>query len=224
MEDEEYPFDDYENVKNFTWDELINYNLSYVKGIRKYTFYCCGPYDEEEDVENIAELIKTGIFVMDGQTGGTSEYVQPNGEKRRYNDKAFLHAYVPLEQAKKIVEKAKHDPEVVLDMSMISTKEPLYSSPEIETALEKDGYLSLTRYKFIDRYPNMVNLSKKNPFVYTHCTYSKRQGGFYEMKDVGFTHLNTWIQAGLCYMFIAEKEFCKNEKSLAGRIVEYLKE
>jgi hypothetical protein len=138
----------------------------------------------------------------------------------KFHHKSFLEACVPIEKAKRIIEKAKKDPEIVFDMSLISMKINLYRSPKIEENWKRKGYFSLTRYKPMAK---ITDFSKKNKFIDDFCTYSVHLGAIESMEDVEFTQWDKWLEEGLCCLFIAEKDFCQEMKSLPQRVLDYIK-
>jgi hypothetical protein len=66
-------------VRDFTWPELLEYNISFLKGESQGTFYHHGPLLSDQVPEDLIALHKRDIFTEDGQGTQTTRGFTPQG-------------------------------------------------------------------------------------------------------------------------------------------------
>lgn len=204
---------------NFTWDQLLEYNISYYKGDLKESFYNVGPV--EETPEGIIELHKAGIFVptICDAVKQKREFSEFRSMYVDHYGRSYMDAFVPLALAKKIMEKAKQDKDVIFELCSISSEKTLYVSDEIKQAVESNRSIHLTRFRDAYSEEELEDL----PFKPSE-TYRNLIDCMDPLYLVDFKHRKSWIDSGLCGLFICDKEFHQTSKSMAKRVLEYLAE
>jgi hypothetical protein len=201
-------------VRNFTWPELLQYNISFLKGEKEGTFYHLAPLLPDQVPEDLIAIQKRGIFTCDGQGAGTETGIRehdslPYIEKR----KAYLQAYLPLSLAAQVLRGARRDNEVVFELTLLRTGEQIYVSNELDTLWKEGKSFSLTKDKLTD---------KENPWDYP-TNISGPMGSFDAvMNESTFARWDEWVQDGLCVLIIADKEYDQEPKSMSLRILGYL--
>ena len=131
-----------------------------------------------------------------------------------------MNAYLPLSIAALVLCGARRDPEVVFEITLIRTGKQIYVSNELVTSwADKNGF-SLTKGK------QAASEAELNgaPWIYETNMSSPSVDNFkYTMMDENtFTQWNEWVEDGLCNLFIADKEYGQEPKSMPARILGYL--
>lgn len=215
---EEYNFNSDPAIKDFTWADLLEYNKAYLRGEKKATFYHAGPLLVDQVPEDLIRLHDLGVFTDNGQgTELEKGYNEKTGQHYVIEQRAFLNCYMPLDIARKFIREARKDPEVIFEVSQISNGSQLYLSDEIEAAWIDPGYLSLTREKGAALEETLA----AEPWS-DFTTQSEPMLGLYAMERQHFKKWYHWVCTGLCYVFIVDKEYGQEPKSMAERVVGYL--
>ncbi len=202
---EEYTFNNDPAIIDFTWQQLLDYNKAFLRGEKKTTFYHASPLVSDQVPSDLIKLHDLGVFTLDGQGAETTD---------TYQQRPYLTCLMPRDAAAKFYFNARKDPEVIFEMSLISVKRQVYLSKEIRDAWTiGPGYLSLTRGK--DK-PEMAEWED-------YTTNPEPMAMLYAVEGKNFSNWDKWIKEDkLCYVFIADKEFGQEPKSMPARIVGYL--
>ncbi len=210
-----------ELVRDFTWPELLEYNISFLKGEKQGTFYHGGPLLSDQVPEDLIALQNLGIFTDNGQGTQTERGLTPQGNPYLEEQRAYLDAYLPLSIAAQVLHGARRDPEVVFEITLIRTGKQIYVSDELVTSWARDrkGF-SLTK----DKEAASDEELKDEPWRYFTNMIGPGVDGFkYSMMNAKtFTQWNEWVEDGLCFLFIADKEYGQEPKSMPARILGYL--
>jgi hypothetical protein len=214
-----YDFNRDPAIVGFTWKELLAYNISFLRGEKKATFYHAGPLWEDQIPTDLIRLHELGVLTVNGQGTGLEEgYNENTGLFWKEEQRAYLDGFIQRDQANKLIQKAKDDPEVILEVSEILTGKQIYLSPEIAQAWAHPPHtLSLTRSKVAAKKED-VNASEWE----NETTNPSPMGGVYELERIKFKNWYRWVCGGLCYFSITDKEYGQEPKSLPERMIAYL--
>ena len=194
---------DFELVRNFTWSELLDYNIEFLKGERQGTFYHAAPLYSDQVPEDLIAITKRGMFTTDGQGTELDSTTK---------QKAYLYAYIPLSLAEQVIRGVRLDDDVVCEIRLIRRKQTIYVSDELATLHKNRDKFSLTQ----DREEESESWRQ----------YTNYWGNTETLSDdflmEQLTRWDEWVHDGLCFLFIADKEYGQAPKSMPGRILGYL--
>jgi hypothetical protein len=201
----EYTFNNDPAIIDFTWQQLLDYNKAFLRGEKKTTFYHASPLVSDQVPSDLIKLHDLGVFTLDGQGAETTD---------TYQQRAYLTCLMPRDVMVKFVINARKDPEVIVEVSLIRAKRQVHLSKELRDAWTTGpGYLSLTRGK---EKPEMAEWED-------YTTNPEPMVMLYAVEDKKFRNWSKWIKDDyLCYVFIADKEYGQEPKSMPARIVGYL--
>jgi hypothetical protein len=212
---EKYSLDRDPAIKGFTWSDLLEYNKSFLRGEKKTTFYHAGPLFVDQVPVDLIKLHDLGVFTDNGQ--GTQLAKGYDEVFYEVEQRAYLNAYMPIQVARKFIREARKDPEVIFEVSQIRNGKQLYLSDEIRAAWADPGYVSLTR----DKGAATEEALAAKPWS-DFTTQSEPMAGLYDMERKKFKNWYNWVCDGLCYVFIVDKEYGQEPKSMAERLITYL--
>ncbi len=224
-QEDEYTFNNDPAIKDFTWDELLEYNIKFLKGEKKTTFYHASPLVADQVPEDLIELHKLGVFTIDGQ--GVEKrhkcYTPDKPDDKphcyAYQQRAYLTGLMPISAAKKIIKEAKKDKDVYFELTVIIDRTILYLSKEIGNLWKVGHPIIMTRHKEVAG--NIHDLIKATWKGLT--ANPEHMAMLYELEDQQFKHWDKWLaEDELCYFFIVDAKFGQEPKSMAKRVVEYL--
>jgi hypothetical protein len=191
---------------------LLEYNIRFLKGETRGTWYHGGPLITDQAPDDLIAVAKQGIFTTEGQGAEVREGLTYDTRlPYLHEQRAYLDAYLPLSIAEQILRGASRDPEVVFELTLIWTGQQMYVSEELASLWENGDSFSLTKSKVEGKPWN----------YYTNATKGV-DGAMYVMTGAEFTRWNQWVKDGLCYLMIADKEYRQEPKSLPKRILGYL--
>lgn len=213
-----YGFDNNRAILSIKWDQLLAYNISFLKGKRKSTFYRGTPLPLDKVSADLIKLNEMGVFTVDVQgTELDTGYNKETGEHYEIEQRAYLCGYMPVLHAQNFILNASKDPEVIFEVSEILSGQQLYLSREIEQAWSAASYVSMTREKAAAIKEELSALPWED-----FATWHFPMGGVYIMKDKNFKNWDNWVRSRLCYFFIVDKEYGQEPKSMPERLVKYL--
>lgn len=202
-------------VRDYTWPELLEYNICFLKGEIQGTFYHAGPLISDQVPDDLIAITKRGMFTTDGQGAQITKGLAYDTHLPYLNiQRAYLDAYLPLSIAEQILRGASRDPEVVFELTLIRTGQQMYVSEELASLWENGNSFSLTKSK--------ITAPEGKWKYYTNVPSKAVDGAMYVMIEEEFTRWNEWVEDGLCYLIIADKEYGQEPKSLPVRILGYL--
>ena len=214
----EYNFNNDPAIINFTWEQLLEYNKAFLREEKKSTFYRDGPLFADQGPSDLIELHDLGVFTISGQGTHITEPFSKDKIVSGYQHRAYLVCFMPLDITRKFVSEAQKDPEIIFEVSYIKLKRQLYLSDEIRTAWTTEPYdVVLTRGK---ESPSIKTLEEAEWFSYTVNEGPMEK--IYVLEDKHFRHWGEWVEDGLCYVFITDKEFGQEPKSMPARVVSYI--
>ena len=221
IQEESYGFNKDPAIKNFTWGELLAYNIAFLKGEKKSSFYHAAPLLSDQVPSDLIQLHELGVFTIGGQGTQISEgYNKKTGLFWKEQQRAYLDGFIPRPLAQKLISEAKKDPEVVLEVSEILSGQQLYLSSELVRAWARPPhYFSLTRAKAAKKKEDVDADSWED-----ETTNPGPMGFVPDLENVHFKNWYKWVCDGLCYFSFIDKEYGQEPKSLPARMVKYLTE
>ena len=205
-------------IKTFTWDELIHYNIAYLKGEKRSTFYHSKSLLDDQVPEELINLHKMGIFTLDGQGNDDVSYLD-NNTYYMYQQRAYLDGILPLALVEPLLKGARRDVNVVFEISHIKTKTQLYLSQGLKNKWDNNLSFIETRFR--------TGASEEDAMKaewHEQTGTPEPMAMLYLLENNGFINWNTWVEDGLCYFSIIEKDFGKSDISMPARILKYFED